>query len=358
MKIAILDFDNIRNPLLNAGQARTTYEVGKRLVERGHLVEVITSRFPNSNDRIEKGMKYHHIGLGTKNIKLNNLVYILAVPLALRNIDADIIIECFTAPISTLMSPLFTKIPVVALPSMFNAKEFSKKYHLPFHWIERFGMRFYKYIMPFSEIDYRKAKLLNPNTICKKIPPGVGEEYFSIKHKKPKHILFLGRLDMAQKGIDLLLEAYAKVKEKIKYPLIIAGHGPDEGKIKKIIQSLKLENKVTLVGATYGKKKMNLISETIFVAFPSRHDIFSHWSLEVLASGFPLVSFDLSEFNWLKNGLVLKAKPFNTTEYSSLLLKATKKKFLKKADISSRKFASSFTWEKVVLNLKPFSIRF
>ncbi|NTU73608.1 glycosyltransferase, partial [Candidatus Roizmanbacteria bacterium] len=120
MNIAILDFDDIQNPLLSAGQAKTTFEIGKLLVERGHVVEVICSHYPGSKDRTENGIRYHHIGISSTNLKLNNALYILALPFVVKSLKVDIIIECFTAPISTLMSPLWTKIPVVGLPSSFN----------------------------------------------------------------------------------------------------------------------------------------------------------------------------------------------------------------------------------------------
>jgi len=348
LEISFLDFDDIRNPLLNAGQARATYEVARRLVKRGHKVTSICSRYPGYKDRTEAGVVYKHIGLGSRFIRLNNFFYIFALPFMVRKLSGDIVIECFTSPISTLFSPLFTKTPVVVLPSMFNAKEFSKKYHLPFHWIEKFGMRFYKYIMPYSDVDSAKAKFLNPNIIYKIIPEGVGEEYFKIKHKKPKHILFLGRFDIAQKGIDLLLKSYSKVADKINYPLVIAGHGSDESKIRNLIEMLGLSEKVKMVGSAYGAKKRRLMSEALFVAFPSRHDEMCLWTLEALAGSLPIVCFDLPESSWLNDKVSLKTEPFDITKYSELLLVATDSKLSKYMSKKARKFAKGYSWDESV----------
>jgi len=354
MRIIYLDFDDIRNPLLNAGQARATYEVGRRLVERGHGVTSICSRYPGYKDRIEAGIVYKHIGLGSRFIRLNNLLYIFALPFNVRKLSGDIIIECFTPPISTLFSPLFTKIPVVVLPSMFNAKEFAKKYHLPFHWIEKIGMRFYKYIMPYSDVDSAKARCLNPNIIYKIISEGVGDEYFKIIHKKPKHILFLGRFDIAQKGIDLLLKSYSKVADKINYPLVIAGHGPDEKKIKSLVSELGLEEKVKIVGPTYGEKKFKLMREALYVVSPSRHEEMSLWALEALAGGLPLVGFGLPEAGYLDKSVYLKVKPFDIDEYSDLLLKACKPELIYRMRRSARVFAKKFDWENVTSKFESF----
>lgn len=359
MHIVFIDFDDIKNPLLGAGQANATAAVGKELVRRGHQVTVYANRYPGYKDRFENGITYKHIGLNTPWIKVNNFFFQLFTPMAVAKLDSsatDIVIECFTAPHSTLFSPLFTKIPVVALPSMFNAAEFAKKYHFPFQIIEKFGAQFYKYILPYSEIDSKKIKSYNPTIQFKIVPQGVDETYFEIKRKKAKHILFLSRLDMQQKGIDLLLEAYAKIKDIVKYPLVIAGHGPDELKIKEIINNLKLHKSVKMVGSAYGAKKISLMSEALFTVFPSRHDEMCLWSIESLAAGLPMVAFDLPESKWLPLSVCLKATPFSTDEYAQLIIKATNQKTITTFQDSARNYARKFSWSKTVDQYEQFFI--
>jgi len=326
MKIAIIDMDDLKNPFWGAGAARATREV----------------------------VRYIHRGINLKSARLTNITFIASIPFFIRKISADLIIENFHAPTSVSFSPVFTKTPVIALPAMFNAHEFAKKYHFPFHWIEKFGMRFYKYMLPYSINDSVKANKLNPELIYKIVPQGVSKEFFMIRHKKPKHILFLGRFDIWQKGIDMLIKAYAKVKDQIKYPLVIAGHGPDEKKIRSLIKELSLEKLVKIVGPAYGKKKQKLISEALFVAFPSRHDEYSVWSLEALASGMPLICFDLPESKWLTGKISLKAKPFDIDQYSQLLLKATDAKVISEMRKEARQFAKKYSWEKVAKDFESF----
>lgn len=352
--IVFLDFDHINNPLLGAGQAHATSQVASRLAKKGYQIQVLCSRYPGSKDGMYKGISYRHIGFGSTNIQLNNLAYFIAAPMALRKVQADLIVECFTAPVSTLFSPFVTKTPVVVLPSMFNAEEFSKKYKIPFHLIEKFALPQYKYMMPYSDVDQAKAKRLNPNIITRIIPQGVSEEYFKIQPGTPKHILFLSRFDIAQKGIDLLLESYALIKDQIKYPLIIAGHGPDESKIKKMIDKLNLAQHVKIVGSAYGKKKEKLMAEALFVAFPSRHDEMCLWTLEALAAGLPIVGFNIPESKWLNKKVSLKAKPFDTKKYARLLLKAADSKTISPMRKDSRQFARNFSWDTVADQFSDF----
>lgn len=354
LKIAYLDFDDVRNPLLGGGQAVATRAVGSRLAKKGHKVISICSKYPGYRDRTEDGIKYIHIGIGSRFIRLNNLFYILLLPFSVVRLNADIIIECFTPPISTLFSPLFTRIPVVGLPSQFQAKEFSRKYHLPFNLVEKFGCRFYKYFLPYTkDVDMRMRKY-NPSVISKIVSHGAEDEYFRIKNTKPKYILFLGRMDMDQKGIDLLLKAYALVKESISYPLVIAGHGADESKVKELAKKLDLGDKVKFIGSTYGNKKLKVLAEALFVAFPSRHDDLPIFSLEALASGLPLVCFDIPEMKWAGPDIAWKSKPYEISDYGNLLLKAAEDKKTLAMRKNARKYARRFSWKKVVDEFESF----
>jgi len=354
LNISILDFDDIRNPLLAAGQAKATVEVGSRLAKNGHKITVLCSKYPGYKDRTEFGIKYKHIGFGSKYIRLNNFLYILTLPFSVRKIEADLIVECFTAPISTLFTPLWTKIPVVAVPTSFEADRFAKLYHFPFDVIEKFGSRFYKYFLPYTAYLDQKMKKINPTIISKIVPEGVGKEFFSIKKIHPQYILYLGRYDMNQKGIDLLLEAYSKVAKKIKYPLIIAGTGPDEKKIKKMVNDLKLDPYVKIMGSAYGRKKMKLLSKALYVTMPSRHEGFSLFSLEALASGLPLVVFDIPGMSWMNGEVSFKAKAFDTDSYAQLLTKASDENRIQKMSFESRKFAKQFTWDNVSNQFESF----
>jgi glycosyltransferase involved in cell wall biosynthesis len=353
MKIAIISMDSLRNPFLGAGQARATYEVAKRLA-KSNKVTVYTCNYKNAKDFVEDNVSYKHVGPIVNNALVSNMLFVFTIPFLVRKIKADVIIENFNAPFSVSFAPLFTKIPIVVLPTMFNAKEFSKKYHLPFHWVEAIGMKFYRYMLPYSDVDSAKARKLNPNINLKIVPQGVGKEYFKIERKKYKHILFLSRFDIHQKGIDLLLESYAKAKNKIKYPLVIAGHGIDEPKVRDIIHELSLEKKVSIVGSAYGDKKKKLMEEAVFVAFPSRHDEMCLWTLEALASSLPIVCFDLPESKWISEEASLKASLFDTDEYAQKMIEMCTSRVSNKMGINARISVQSYKWFQVVRKIEQF----
>ena len=146
MKIVVFDMDNIRNPHWGSGQAVATREIFKRLSAR-HEVTVYSSKYPNAKDYIEEGICYKHVGLGTNKSFLNNLAYIAVLPFLVRKIQADIIVEHFTAPFSLCFTPLFTRIPVIGLSSFFDSKILGQKYHLPFEIVPKKGAKYYRFFI-------------------------------------------------------------------------------------------------------------------------------------------------------------------------------------------------------------------
>lgn len=356
LTIAILDFDDVKNPMLNGGQAKTTLEIGKILVKRGHKVNVYCAKYPGAKDRVESGINYRHIGKTFGSIKFDNLLYVLTAGFYARKIKADIIIECFTAPVSTLMSPLFTKVPVIGLGTSFEADRFSKLYHLPLWIIEKFGVRFYKYFIAYNPSHEQKIKTLNKKIVAVTIPEGVEDKFLKLKRQSPSHILFLGRFDMNQKGIDLLLKSYKKAKEKIGLPLVIIGFGPDEEKIKAMVKELGLEKDVKFLGPQYGDEKMNILSRSLFVVIPSRSESFSLFTLESIASGAPVSIFRIPGLSWVSEKVSLRAKPFSVDEYAKNLIKLSDKNLIKKMSKDSKEFAKDFTWDKVVDQFENFFV--
>lgn len=135
---------------------------------------------------------------------------------------------------------------------------------------------------------------------------------------------------------------------------MIAGHGPDEKKVIKLIEQYHLQNKVRLIGPIYDEKKETVFSKTLYVAFPSRHDEICLATLEVLAAGLPVAAFDLPESKWLIQDVALKAKSYDTELYSQLLLKMTDPVLNSAMKKNAREFAKKYTWDKVVSDFENF----
>ncbi|MDY6854696.1 MAG: glycosyltransferase [Thermodesulfobacteriota bacterium] len=107
--------------------------------------------------------------------------------------------------------------------------------------------------------------------------------------------LFLGRLDIAQKGLDLLIPAFASLIHKhIDAHLILAG--PDEDKGKDTIIKLAMENgildRILIAGLISGDEKLALLQDSDVFVLPSRFEGLSIALLEALYFGLPVITTD------------------------------------------------------------------
>ena len=105
------------------------------------------------------------------------------------------------------------------------------------------------------------------------------------KDDEPK-IFFLGRLDAYNKGLDILLDAFAQIKEVSKAKLFI--QGPDWGDRKKLEEQavqLGLSEQVFFLDPDYNASPSSLIANYDIFCIPSRLEGFSQSALEAMLSG-------------------------------------------------------------------------
>jgi hypothetical protein len=133
---------------------------------------------------------------------------------------------------------------------------------------------------------------MNPGAVAV-IPNGVEGSSFSVTSAKQHRLLYLGRLEIAQKGLDLLLEAYASVADRVGAPLVIAGDGPDRRAIEELINRLGIHDRVELLGRVTGQAKLDLLASSQLLCIPSRYESFGMVAVEALACGTPVLAFEI-----------------------------------------------------------------
>ncbi len=127
------------------------------------------------------------------------------------------------------------------------------------------------------------------------IPNAIDVHAFSKSNttSQPSHrkIGFLGRLAPI-KNIELLIEAWAALKENTKNAeLVIIGDG-EEGyveQLKKIIKDYKIEN-ITFTGFLTGKKQEEMMQQLSYLVLPSKSENFGMVVPEALAREIPVIA--------------------------------------------------------------------
>lgn len=353
MKILHLDFDDLKNPQ-GGGQAIRTFEINRRLAKR-HRITVTTGNYPGAKDERIEGIRYIRIGKG--NFPWNIITFLASIPKVVKQFDHDILVENFTPPVGPAFTPIFTKKPVIAMVDWCFAREMSQKYKLPFFIAQSLGLKLYKnFIFPTRAIrDYLLEE--NKRNLNVTVLPNLMVSEFPRKIKNLKisnNLLFMGRLDIHQKGLDLLLRAFAQIVRNIPGSLLIAGEGRDKDRIQKMIRKLKLSRQVKLIGRISGKDKFNILSRARIVCIPSRYETSCIVASESLLLKKAMVTFDIPVLRETTQNQAIYARPFDIEDLAEKLLYAYKNS----AGISSKiKFKPLPTWDEVAKKQEEFYLK-
>ena len=112
--------------------------------------------------------------------------------------------------------------------------------------------------------------------------------------KGGKVILFIGRINFAEKGIGYLLSAMDKVRNRIKDAnLVIIGGGGESQRMFKMIEELKLQDSVQTVGKKPLSELVNYLNAVDVYAMPSVWlETFGQVTIQAMACEVPVVGYD------------------------------------------------------------------
>jgi len=353
--IIFSSYDDIHNPYYRGGGAQTIHEIAKRLAREYH-VTVITGTYPSAQNEVVDRISYVRIGASFLGPKLGHLAFHLLLPFHVLFRRFDLWIESFTPPFSTGFLQLFTKKPVIGTAHMLSAQDMQRKYKLPFPIVENIGLRTYRYFIAVTDHLKEKIQHINPQSVIETIPNAVASVKRTVQRKE-KHILYLGRIEINQKGLDLLLDAFKKAGTTLPFPLVIAGHGTgkETARLQRLIREKGLSSSVSFVGRVEGKEKTRLLADSAYVVMPSRFESFGIVALEALSYEKPVITFALPMLAWIPKDCSLKAKCFSSVSLANALQELgsnkTKRRTMGKA---GGVFAKEYTWDSVLNKYEEF----
>jgi glycogen synthase len=107
---------------------------------------------------------------------------------------------------------------------------------------------------------------------------------------KDRDLFFVGRI-VSDKGIDVLIDAMAKLRDRGRQPsLTVAGSGPDENAIRDKVNELRLDHLVTFAGRVTDEKLNELLNAHRVMIVPTREgEGFGVVALEGIACGCVVV---------------------------------------------------------------------
>jgi glycosyltransferase involved in cell wall biosynthesis len=296
--VVISSFDRPGHPHYGGGGAVVVEMIARLLAAHFQVTVVTTGR--RGGTVVRDGVRYRQLPVSWAGPRAGQLLFHALLPLAAQRMPHDLWIESFTPPFSTSFLPLFSRARVVGLAQNLSGEEMSARYRLPFFLIERLGLRFYRDVVVLNHADRERVCRYSPSATVRVIPncidlPSPDERRLG----HGEHILFLGRIDTQEKGLDLLLAAYAG--SGLDLPLLVAGAGTrrEERRLAALLAAAGGDGNVRWLGHVTGQRKQELLAGSAFMVLPSRYEAFGLAALEGMAHGKPVVHFDLPSLRWM-----------------------------------------------------------
>ena len=316
MRILHADTDDLENPL-RGGQPVRTFAINSRLALK-HQITTFTSVFRGCKRRQERGgVKYRRLGFRVPGFGLSpHLTFLASLGPVVARTPHDLVIEEFTPPVGFCLLPWWTCKPVVSTVQWYFFEAWEKRYRMPFfRWMKRIARTGrYRHFIVQTDAMARELRQYLPDATFYKIPSGLDVQAFESEPAIGDYALFLGRLDIQHKGLDLLLDSWRQCCAHV--PLVIAGEGPGRPTLEARIAEMGLSRVVRLVGHVEGKVKSELIAGSRLLVMPSRYETFGIVAAEAMAAAKPVVSYDIDHLNEVVSppwGLLIS--PFEIDRY-------------------------------------------
>ena len=272
------------------------HEINRRLVPR-HDITVLTGYYPGAKTETRDGVQYRR--LGTSGIYLGSrLSFTMALPFVRMQSAYDLVVNDFS-----LFAPCFAATrpgrPVVHILHHILGTHALRKYPvigvLPL-LAERVGFSQARAAITVSpSVQQALRQYLHPACRTWYVPNGVASQLFDVEPADRGYLLFLGRLDIYMKGLDVLLTAYAQVRQVHPIPLKIVGHGAKESRqqLQKQVRKLHLTSCVEFLDQVDETQKCELFGGATLVCQPSRFEGWGIVAVEAAAAGKAVVGTDI-----------------------------------------------------------------
>ncbi len=348
-RIIFSNYDDVSNPHIGGGGAHAIFEIAKRL-SGFYDIEIITAAFPGSRNNAIDGIQFNRIGYAGHGPKIGQLMFQALLPYYVRTKHYDLWVENLTPPCSGSLLPVLSKKPLVGLVHMLSGKDMKRKYHLPFDIAEKYLLKLYRHIIVTTDNSQQFIQSVNSRAQIALIPNGIEIPYCTGKtNSADQYVLFLGRIEMNQKGLDMLLDAFKQIHTH-GVQLIIAGGGtPSEvSAMSSHVKKLRLENRIRIIGRVQETEKKKLISNASAIAVPSRFETFSLTALEAMASRKPLITFDIEGLSWIPHDCRFVANSLDAQSLAQTIHNAITDAHSRAMTIrNAYHFAKQYSWRNV-----------
>lgn len=311
MKVALA----IKAFAISGGAERVLAEIANGLAARGHQVSVLSYEMPDQYSfyRLDPGVRWLRLGCGEAKRPaaiLETLARMFSLRRAIGRLEPDIVIGFMSSTYIPLGWALAgSGIPLIASEHATRARYKSRGLErvllLTMRWLAKAITVVSMQVLESHPRILRRRMTVIPNPVRVRVT-----RYANVKaeQKSRKILLSVGRL-VESKDYSTLISAFALIADHApSWDLRIVGEGPLRAALQEQIETLGLEDRLTLPGAT-PDISAEYEAAQLFV-LPSRFESLGLVTIEALAHGLPAIAFaDCSGANQLirsrYNGLLV-----------------------------------------------------
>lgn len=357
MRILQLIYESPRSPFGFGGAGVRAHEIYKRLKGR-HDITLLCMKYPGARDGEVEGLQHVFIGTESKSLTKSVLAYTVRAANFIKKHggEFDIIVENFL-PSTPFFSKFLTKTPVIlqvqGVMERHSLRKFNFLHAIPMYIVEGFYPRLYDNFIFVSEVT--REKVLKKIWLCPVIPNGIDERLLRVKGEDGGYLLFLSRIDIYTKGLDLLVDAFKTINAK--YPdlrLVLAGYEFDPHERLTAALPRPLKEKIRYAGFVTGEEKTRLLAGAKMFILPSRHESSPISIMEAAACGKPVVVSDIPELAFVsREGLGLSFRSGSAEGLAkaiNILIDDDGRR--EEMGKKGREFSARFLWDEIAIHFE------
>ena len=290
LRVLHVIYDDPGNPWVAGGGAVRVLELYRHL--RG-LVDatVATGNHPAARDETIDGIRYLRLG-AREPYAWSRLTYAAAANRLLRTAEYDAAVFDFST-----YTPIFVPrdrpvgITVHHVSGPTARERWGPVLGPGIGGVERRMIRRASRLSATSLATRDLLRQIAPEVPIDMVYAGVPDELFSLERRPEEFLLYFGRLDVFQKGLDTLLQGLAiLVRDRPGLELRMAGRGKDAERVAAMARELGVERNVRMLGAVSEAERQALFAGAAVQLMPSRFEGFGMVAAEAMAAGVPLVA--------------------------------------------------------------------
>lgn len=352
MRILHTIYDDPWNPWLGGGGALRTFQISRCLADH-HEITILTGTYEGAVDEEERaGVRFLRVGTPSS-YALSRLSFSVAAAVHVAKADYDLWVYGFSA-----FAPLYATAPrrQSALLEFFHlmgdhAVEKHPLIGRTTSRIESATLRAYPNVLTISPSVRDAVAAIRGSDGLHIVYTGIDASSFVDPLDEEDYILFFGRLDPYTKGLDLLLQAFARLDRK-DIRLRIAGRGSrdSQSELEGLARKLGIASHVEFLGPVSDEQRTDLYRHALFFCTPSRYEGWCMAAVEAAAAGKAVLGTRIPGLqDAVRDGETgILVPPDDVPALSEAM-----KHLLANADdrsrlgLAGRRWAENFTWEKI-----------